>query len=158
VTDLKYPILIKILSDEDGGGYLAYALDLHGCLGDGGTPEEAIVNLKDAILEWIDEARRLNRPIPVPGEVLENAHKERVRIHGIILKQQKLISQQQQLINQQTKTVNRVKDEIEELRGQISELADKPDLDYSDPIWGRSMAANLTVAKKIRHSKSGLQH
>jgi antitoxin HicB len=158
VTDLKYPILIKILSDEDGGGYLAYALDLHGCLGDGNSPEEAIANLKDAILEWVDEARRLNRPIPVPGEVLENAHKERKRIREVILHQQKLINQQQQLISKQSETFNRVKDEIEDLRQQIAELADRTDLDYSYPVWGRTVAASLAVAKKIRHNKSGLQH
>jgi antitoxin HicB len=158
VTDLKYPTVIKILSDEDGGGYLACALDLQGCIGDGSTPEEAIANLKDAILEWTDEARRLNRPIPVAGEAIENAHKNRKMIIEVIIKQQKLISQQQQLISQQTKTVNRVKEEIEELRQQILELSDKTDTDYSDLVWGRSAAVSLIVAKKIRHSKDGLQH
>jgi antitoxin HicB len=158
VTDLQYPIVIKILSDEDGGGYLACALDLQGCLGDGDTPEEAIANLKDAILEWTDEARRLQRPIPAPGEVIENAHKERKTMLGVILKQQKLISQQDQLIIQQTKSFDRVRGEIGELRQQISELEDKADPDYSDPVWGRAMEVSLIVAKKIRHSKDGLQH
>ena len=63
-----YPMVVNQACEDDGGGYLAHALDLKGCIGDGDTPEEAIANLKDAITEWIDEARRLNRPIPQPGE------------------------------------------------------------------------------------------
>jgi predicted RNase H-like HicB family nuclease len=62
-----YPVLITPLSSEDGGGYLATVPDLPGCMSDGATLEEAAHNVDLAILEWIDEARRLGREIPLPA-------------------------------------------------------------------------------------------
>jgi len=62
-----YPVLITPLSPEDGGGYLATVPDLPGCMSDGATREEAAHNVGLAILEWIDEAKRLGRQIPLPA-------------------------------------------------------------------------------------------
>ncbi|MDQ2802616.1 MAG: type II toxin-antitoxin system HicB family antitoxin [Pseudomonadota bacterium] len=61
-----YEPLVRRLSEEDGGGYLATYLDLPGCVSDGETPEEAIANLKDAAESWIETARALGWPIPAP--------------------------------------------------------------------------------------------
>jgi antitoxin HicB len=58
--------MVRRLSDEDGGGFLASAPDLPGCMSDGATQEEAIENLRDAIEAWLDEARALGREIPDP--------------------------------------------------------------------------------------------
>jgi len=63
---LRYPILVVPLSDEDGGGYLAEVPDLPGCVGDGDTPAAAIADAERAIAEWIAEAKRLKRPVPMP--------------------------------------------------------------------------------------------
>ncbi|HVV93541.1 MAG TPA: type II toxin-antitoxin system HicB family antitoxin [Hyphomicrobiales bacterium] len=65
MSDLEYRVTIEPLSAEDGGGFLARVPDLPGCMSDGETPEEAIRNVRDAIEEWKDGARRLNRSIPV---------------------------------------------------------------------------------------------
>lgn len=59
-----YPILIE---PAEGGGFIALVPDLPGCMSDGETEEEALRSVKDAIAEWIDEARRLDRPIPPPS-------------------------------------------------------------------------------------------
>jgi antitoxin HicB len=59
-----YPILIE---PAEGGGFIALVPDLPGCMGDGETEMEALVSVKDAIGEWIDEANRLGRPIPSPS-------------------------------------------------------------------------------------------
>lgn len=62
-----YPVVITPLPAEDGGGYLATVPDLPGCISDGATRQEAVHNVGLAILEWIDEAKRLGREIPVPA-------------------------------------------------------------------------------------------
>jgi antitoxin HicB len=36
-------------------------------MSDGETPEEALVNVQDAILTWIEGAEELGRPIPEPS-------------------------------------------------------------------------------------------
>jgi len=72
-TKLDYPVIIEPLSAEDGGGFVAAVPDLPGCMSDGETPEEALSNVRDAIAEWIDEARALGRPIPSPSHGLAAA-------------------------------------------------------------------------------------
>lgn len=62
----RYAIVVSPLPDGDGGGYLAEVPDLPGCASDGETPAAAIADAERAIAEWIDEAKRLNRPIPEP--------------------------------------------------------------------------------------------
>ena len=64
---IDYPFTVRKLSLEEGGGYMAEALDLNGCMADGQTVEEAIHQLEDAIKSWIKTAQSLNRPIPTPS-------------------------------------------------------------------------------------------
>ena len=66
-SPLTYRITIEPLSAHDGGGFLATAPDLAGCMSDGETPYEALSNLQDAITQWIDEANALGRIIPSPS-------------------------------------------------------------------------------------------
>jgi antitoxin HicB len=73
MVTLKYPVLISPLSEEDGGGFLATVPDLPGCMSDGETPVEAIENVQDAIEEWLDLARKLDRDIPAPSDVTQVA-------------------------------------------------------------------------------------
>lgn len=65
---LDYPIRVERLSEDDGGGFVAYAIDLPGCMSDGKTQEEAIQNLHNAISEWLDEAAAMGRDIPAPTQ------------------------------------------------------------------------------------------
>jgi antitoxin HicB len=62
-----YSILIEPLPPEDGGGFVATVPDLPGCMSDGETPEEALANVRDAVVAWIEEARALGRTVPKPS-------------------------------------------------------------------------------------------
>jgi antitoxin HicB len=62
-----YPILVVELSADDGGGFAAYAPDLHGCMSDGETPEQAFANGQQAAMEWVEYALELGREVPKPG-------------------------------------------------------------------------------------------
>ena len=62
----EYPVEIFALSEEEGRGFLAIAPDPPGCMADGWTQREALANLHDAIAEWIEDARAVDRPVPEP--------------------------------------------------------------------------------------------
>ncbi|MDP1614921.1 MAG: toxin-antitoxin system HicB family antitoxin [Methylococcales bacterium] len=65
---IDYPFTVRHLSEDEGGGYLAEALDLNGCMADGETIEEAVHNLEDAINSWVETAQELGRPVPTPSD------------------------------------------------------------------------------------------
>lgn len=62
----KYELIISF-SDEDQC-YLATAPSLKGCLSHGDTPEEALINGRDAILSWLDMSLQKNLPFPDPDK------------------------------------------------------------------------------------------
>jgi antitoxin HicB len=64
---MDYAIVIMPLSEKDGGGFAGCVPDLHGCMSDGESQEEALANTRLAIKEWIETARKLGRKIPAPG-------------------------------------------------------------------------------------------
>ena len=66
---LRYPVVVQPLSPEDGGGYVATAPDLPGCMSDGETPESALANVGDAIATWIEAARELGHRVPEPSRL-----------------------------------------------------------------------------------------
>ena len=53
----QYPFQIRSLTIEEGGGYLIEFYDVPGCISDGDTPEEAIVNGRDALKSCLDDER-----------------------------------------------------------------------------------------------------
>jgi antitoxin HicB len=67
MSKLEYPIVIEPLPPEDRGGFLATAPDLLGCMSDGATPEEAVANIQDAIITWIEAAHDLGHSVPKPS-------------------------------------------------------------------------------------------
>ncbi len=70
---LEYAVHIERLAEGDGGGYLALVPDLPGCMSDGETPEEALKNVQEAIVSWIEAAREWKREIPKPTPPLARA-------------------------------------------------------------------------------------
>jgi antitoxin HicB len=74
---MDYPIIISRLSDDEGGGYVGYAPDLMGCIGDGETPEAALADTQSAILEWLDAAAVRGLAVPEPHSKSSAARKER---------------------------------------------------------------------------------
>ncbi len=66
MSKVFYPVIVEPLSPEDGGGFVATVPDLPGCISDGETQEEALLNVEKAKDEWLEEAKRLGRKIPEP--------------------------------------------------------------------------------------------
>ncbi|QND51698.1 type II toxin-antitoxin system HicB family antitoxin [Phyllobacterium sp. 628] len=62
-----YAVVVSPLSQDDGGGFVAYVPDLPGCMSDGKTPEEAVHNAHDAISAWLEAAADQGREIPTPS-------------------------------------------------------------------------------------------
>ena len=69
----RYPITIRPLSEAEGGGFLALAPDLPGCMSDGETPAEALARIYDAIESWMEGADELGHPIPKPSRSAKSA-------------------------------------------------------------------------------------
>ena len=64
MADVPFRYEVRTLSAEDGGGYMALAPDLPGCMSDGETVEEAVANLQDAAAGWLAEAQRVGMDVP----------------------------------------------------------------------------------------------
>jgi antitoxin HicB len=76
----KYPFTIRPLGIEDGGGYLIEYPDLPGCHSDGETPEQAMVNGRDAVRSYLMSCRKHGDPIPKPGSRARSSGQFRVRM------------------------------------------------------------------------------
>jgi predicted RNase H-like HicB family nuclease len=57
--------MIIYWSDEDQA-FIVEVPELPGCMADGVTYQEAIVNAEGVVQEWIETAQQLGRPIPEP--------------------------------------------------------------------------------------------
>jgi len=64
---LDYPITLRSLRKDEGGGWLAEFLDLPGCMADGATPEQAMREAADAARSWIRTAKAHGDLIPPPS-------------------------------------------------------------------------------------------
>jgi len=67
---LGVPMLIKyeliIYWSEEDQSFVVEVPELPGCMADGGTYEEAVMNAQTVIQEWIDTARESGRAAPQP--------------------------------------------------------------------------------------------
>ena len=61
----NYRVFVEPLVPDLGGGFVAYAPDLLGCVSDGATPDEALHNIYDAIACWLESAQERGELIPV---------------------------------------------------------------------------------------------
>lgn len=64
MTEPRYELIIYWSDDDDA--FIAEVPELPGCAADGKTYEEAVLNAKTIIMEWIETAQKLGRPVPVP--------------------------------------------------------------------------------------------
>jgi antitoxin HicB len=67
IADVPYRFTVRPLTEAEGGGYLIEFPDLAGCISDGETVEETIVNGLDAMQGWIAAMRAEGHPIPEPA-------------------------------------------------------------------------------------------
>ena len=61
---MKYEVIIY-WSHKDQA-FIAEVPELPGCMADGETRREALVNVEVVIQEWIKTAKELGRPVPEP--------------------------------------------------------------------------------------------
>lgn len=100
MTEKSYSVVVMPLPEEDGPGYVAYVPDLMGCMAVGDTREEAVADIADAIVEWLDEARALKRNIPAPGAFQQECRERRDKMHQAIEMQTELIKRLQQALEE----------------------------------------------------------
>ncbi len=63
-NNFKYEIIIYWSSEDNA--FIAEVPELPGCMAHGGTQEEALANVKEAMQLWIATAREFGDPIPEP--------------------------------------------------------------------------------------------
>jgi antitoxin HicB len=69
----SYRVFVEPLVARLGGGFVAYAPDLLGCVSDGETPDEALHNIYDAIGCWVEAALENGEQIPVASSARQFA-------------------------------------------------------------------------------------
>lgn len=79
-SKLKYPVTIRPLTKEEGGGYLVECPDLPGCIADGETVEEALNEIESAMKSWIETAKSFGDSIPEPGISTKYSGQWRLRV------------------------------------------------------------------------------
>ena len=80
MTNIQYPFAVRPLSEAEGGGFLVEFLDLPGCIADGSTIEEAILESEDALRAWILTAEEDGIEIPQPHSAHQYSGQFRARI------------------------------------------------------------------------------
>jgi antitoxin HicB len=75
-----YPFQIRLLSKDDGGGFLIEYPDVPGCTSDGETPEEAMKNGRDALRSALRTLREFGDPVPRPGSFGASSGQWRQRV------------------------------------------------------------------------------
>lgn len=76
---LKKPYA-RVLIPSGDGTYAAELLEFPGCFSQGGTPQEAMDNLDDAAICWIESALKQKQDIPEPLAVYGYSGKLSLRI------------------------------------------------------------------------------
>ena len=65
-----YDFLVLLEPDEQAGGYVAFCPPLPGCYSQGDTIDEALENIKEAILLCLQDLQAEDRPIPDSSKTL----------------------------------------------------------------------------------------
>lgn len=61
---MKYEVILYWSQDDEA--FIGEVPELPGCMADGGTMQECLLNLEQIAEEWIETARELGRDIPEP--------------------------------------------------------------------------------------------
>ena len=65
-----YDFKVFLEPDEESGGFVITCPSLPGCYSQGDTVEEALENIKEAILLCVEDMQEQNLPIPDPARTL----------------------------------------------------------------------------------------
>ena len=80
MNKFNYPITIRPLTKDEGGGYLVEFPDLPGCMADGESIEQALVEAESALRSWIETAKEFGDVIPKPSTAEKYSGQWRLRI------------------------------------------------------------------------------
>ena len=75
-----YAATVSPLPASEGGGYMASAVELPGCLATGESEAQALEELRDAIRSWVLTAREFGDDIPPPASKHRYSGKFVVRV------------------------------------------------------------------------------
>lgn len=75
-----YAATVGPLPASEGGGYMASAVELPGCMATGETEAEALEELRDAIRSWVLTAREFGDEVPAPTSTYHYSGKFVVRV------------------------------------------------------------------------------
>ena len=70
-----YPFTVRPLLVEEGGGFLVSFPDLPGCMSDGETIEEAMVNAEDSLNCWVEAQEAAKKLVPLPNSAKQQPAK-----------------------------------------------------------------------------------
>lgn len=70
----------RVLIPETEGGFSAYITEFEGCLAEGETPDEALKNLEDTAIAWIEAELESGREIPDAWNAQEYSGKLLLRL------------------------------------------------------------------------------
>ena len=68
---VRYTVVLE--PDDEGRGYTILVPALPGCVTEGATKEEALVNVREAILGFIEGLQKAGEPVPEEKEPVELA-------------------------------------------------------------------------------------
>lgn len=164
---IDYPIELKAISKEDGGGWLAEINELKGCIADGENKSEALENLETAKRLWIETALKRKITIPLPEKddfedysgkltlrmpkslhqkISQMASKEDISINQYILSTISFNLGQKELLNK-----------IESLQSERRSINIKVDLPTNYSVANDGMDELMQARwKKIKNTKDNL--
>ena len=61
--------MLEIVIEKDEDGYFAYCPLLQGCYTQGGTYEEALANIRDALRLHLDDRKAAHQKLPSPESI-----------------------------------------------------------------------------------------
>lgn len=77
---LDYPVEVKKIKEDEGGGFFVSIPLLPGCMSDGESLEEAYGNIQEAKEEWLSSMLERGMKIPEPAEQEEYSGKFIIRL------------------------------------------------------------------------------
>jgi predicted RNase H-like HicB family nuclease len=78
--DIDYPVEVKRIKEEEGGGFFVSIPLLPGCMSDGESLDEAYANIQEAKEEWLSSMLERGMKIPEPAEQEEYSGKFIIRL------------------------------------------------------------------------------
>jgi len=66
---MQYTVMLD--ADEEGQGYTITVPALPGCISEGATRSEALANIREAIIGFIEGLEKAGEPVPVESQPVE---------------------------------------------------------------------------------------